>query len=712
MTEPAAGGGRLRREWGLLALIALALAYVAGAWTPSSYAEAGRMLGLSGVKPAFGESRPIRSDEWLVATPYFQIAVAADLGPRDTVSPYHEPLKAYFALPSRDWSMAFKPDLWGFLVLDPAHAYSLHFALMALALIVGAALLLRQLGCSPGYALAVGAALFLSQMMQVWWTSHGPVLTFAPWAAVAFLWRARWWLRLPAVAYACAAWIIGELYPPFLIAGGLALATLIAAFRPEALRPARLIPGVLAAAAGVGIAWLHYADLIPVMSATAYPGKRVLDGGGVPLLQLPAHLFPYLTSLRFEPLGLWPTNACEVGIVGSFLPLAVLVFGDHAALAEWARRHAASLGVLAAGLLLMAAWTWAPIPGRFAPGLNIVPPNRMLWGFGLGWFMGAAVIGSRVPWRFTPLRVAVFASFVLGAAGVSKLWLTQPPLAFARFDVVAAAILLVLAAARAVRPGWLPARRAVVLTVLVTALVTFGRFNPVQSARPIFEPQTSPQLETFRAYAAASPKRAVIAEGLYGAVLNGAGVPAFNHTLMQPQLSVMRAAFPDLAPADFDELFNRYEHVQGEVRWAPGLLQADLVAAPPDPFAIPLPVEVGLLSGAPTGEGAVDRQQTVRLGDGRWGVLASGWAAWAGVTPDQRLRVALADPAAGRIVAASAFRLPRPDVVMAKGDKSRFAAGFGVRVIVEAADLPDRRLRIFAEGAGEGSGELQAAKAR
>jgi hypothetical protein len=398
--------------------------------------------------------------------------------------------------------------------------------------------------------------------------------------------------------------------------------------------------------------------------------------------------------------------------VGSFLPLAVLVFGDHAALAEWARRHAASLGVLAAGLLLMAAWTWAPIPGRFAPGVNIVPPNRMLWGFGLGWFMGAAVIGSRVPWRFTPLRVAVFASFVLGAAGVSKLWLTQPPLAFARFDVVAAAILLVLAAARAVRPGWLPARRAVVLTVLVTALVTFGRFNPVQSARPIFEPQTSPQLETFRAYAAASPKRAVIAEGLYGAVLNGAGVPAFNHTLMQPQLSVMRAAFPDLAPADFDELFNRYEHVQGEVRWAPGLLQADLVAAPPDPFAIPLPVEVGLLSGAPTGEGAVDRQQTVRLGDGRWGVLASGWAAWAGVTPDQRLRVALADPAAGRIVAASAFRLPRPDVVMAKGDKSRFAAGFGVRVIVEAADLPDRRLRIFAEGAGEGSGELQAAKAR
>ena len=185
MSRPRIGGLSAGAA-GLAALALYVLIATVLAWTPSHYAQAARLLGIPGVEPVFGDARPVRSDEWGVTTPYYQIAVASDLGPRDAVSPYHEPLTAYFALPSRDWSMALKPDLWGFLVLDPAHAYALHYALLAAASLLGVYVLLRQLGCRGEVAVAGSAALFLSQFVQVWWTSNAPVLGLAAWPAIAY----------------------------------------------------------------------------------------------------------------------------------------------------------------------------------------------------------------------------------------------------------------------------------------------------------------------------------------------------------------------------------------------------------------------------------------------------------------------------------------------------------------------------------------------
>ncbi|OXE35467.1 MAG: hypothetical protein CGW95_13675 [Phenylobacterium zucineum] len=173
-------GGVLHRERGLIVLVILAMIYSVAAWTPTSFGQTAQVLGMPNAGPVFGEARPIRSDEWAVATPYYQIAVANHFGPRNELSPYKESLKAFFALPSRDWSMIFKPDLWGFLVLDPAHAYSLHYAILALAMVAGYTLLLRRLGCSPNYALVLSLTLFLSQFVQAWWTSNAAVFAYAP----------------------------------------------------------------------------------------------------------------------------------------------------------------------------------------------------------------------------------------------------------------------------------------------------------------------------------------------------------------------------------------------------------------------------------------------------------------------------------------------------------------------------------------------------
>jgi len=687
-----------RREWGLLALVIVTLVYVANAWTPSSYAHAGQMFGIPHSGAVLGKPRAIRSDEWAVATPYFQIAVANDLGPRNELSPYREPLKGFFALPSRDWSMALKPDLWGFLALDPAHAFSLHYAVLALAFVAGFTVLLRQLGCSPGFALAVGGTLFLSQFVQLWWTSNAPVLAYAPWPVVAYLWQAPWWRRGPAIALAVAVWLIGQLYPPFAVAAGFAFGFLLLAFRPQALAPSRLVVGVVAAAVGAGVAWLHYSELIPVMAATVYPGQRIASGGGVSMAWILAQAFPYLATQQFEPLARWATNACEIAVVGSLLPLAVLTFCDHRRLLGWIATHLRAVVVWVLGLGLMAAWMVLPIPGEHLPLVNLVPSGRMLWGMGLLFLLGFGVIASQAEWKETARRRAVFLALAVAAWVLSKLVLSKTPIEFDGFDLVVVPVLLIVMFARSFRPDLLPPRRAVMLVVIATAFLSFGQFNPVQPAGPIFERRPSPILDSFRAYAAANPKGWVVVPGIYGAAVNGAGVPAINHTLLQPQLAVFRQAYPELEPAVFNETFNRYAFAVPSIQWAPSVPQPDVVLIPPDPFAIPLPAEVAPPPDGLLAQGAVDAFDAVRLGPRRWGVAAGGWADWSGVAPGQALRVSLADPALGRIVKVSAYRLPRPGAVVERNDPSAFAAGFGVRLEIETtaelASFPKTALRL------------------
>ena len=667
----------------LLGLILWGAIYVANAWTPSHYGEASQLLAIPKSGPVAGEAAGIRSDEWAVATPYFQIAAAADFGPRDTVSPYRAPLKTFFALPSRDLSMVFKPTLWGFLVLDPAHAYSLHYALLTASMLAGFAILLRRLGCSPSMAAAASALIFLSQFVQLWWTSTAPALALAPWPAVALLWRGPWLLRVSAVAYATAVWLIGMLYPPFIIGAGLAIGTLILSFRPQALGPTGLAAGLAGVAIGGALAVAHYGDLLVTMAATVFPGERRLDGGGVRGLQILASVLPYLASRRFEPLGLWPTNACEVAVVGSFLPLAAACFLDHRDLIGWGRANLRGIAGVATALAVCLAWMLAPLPAAWAPGLDRIPPIRMLWPFGLLLTAAAAIAADAASWRLSPLRVAAFCAVVVGAWAVSKLMLTRQPPAAGGFDLWVLAFLLAALALAWRKPGLISPRTAVLAALVATSAATFGRFNPVQPADRIFRHRPSILMETMEAYARASPRGYVVAQGMWGATLNGVGVPAINHTLLQPQKAVFRRAYPDIPAEAFDTLFNRYAHVTFEPIWAPRLGAADLLVLPPDPFAIAVPVEL-VGAGALAGPAAAT-SDVVRLGPRRWGVVVAGTADWRGVHEGQRLRVALTPNSRASVLSASGYRLPRPDVVVAHGDPQLFAAGYGVRLVIETA---------------------------
>lgn len=580
----------------------LCLLYVAFALTPSSYAMASQYLGLAPIEPLLGKARGIRMDEWMVYTPYVQIAVANDFGATNAFSPYHETLRSFQALPLLDWGLLFKPYHWAFFILPPANAYSFFFMFMAMAFLCGWALFLRQLRVPPLAAVLVALTLYFSPYVQVWWTTNWGAFALAPWVAVAWLRIDNRWLRILASAYALVVWLLAVAYPPFIISALLAMGVLVLAFRRDALTVARLLDAAVAGGLAL-LAFLGYFhEAIEIVRNTVYPGQRESAGGGVSPVALLTHGFPNLMTRGFYPLPAFePSNACEIAVFSSLLPLFTAVLADWTQVLRWARGHRLSLGVLAAGIALVACWIFLPVPLRIGQltGLSMVPPTRALLALGLLLNIGCAIVLVRGGVRLGRGRLLLLAALLL-AGCLLKFAFGQG--SFSRLHATADAWPLLcvgVLAFAARRPRF--AAHPVALVLAVAALgnvLTNGLFNPVQSARPIFDMDRSAVLASMQARGARqAADGALVVEGRYGALLSGVGIPAVNHTLYFPQLAYFRARFPDMPEDRFNTTFNRYHHVMVSDVAEPRSMYADLVevpaaamlAAPAQPPATPQP---------------------------------------------------------------------------------------------------------------------------
>jgi len=580
----------------------LCLLYVAFALTPSSYAMASQYLGLAPIEPLLGKARGIRMDEWMVYTPYVQIAVANDFGATNAFSPYHETLRSFQALPLLDWGLLFKPYHWAFFILPPANAYSFFFMFMAMAFLCGWALFLRQLRVPPLAAVLVALTLYFSPYVQVWWTTNWGAFALAPWVAVAWLRIDNRWLRILASAYALVVWLLAVAYPPFIISALLAMGVLVLAFRRDALTVARLLDAAVAGGLAL-LAFLGYFhEAIEIVRNTVYPGQRESAGGGVSPVALLTHGFPNLMTRGFYPLPAFePSNACEIAVFSSLLPLFTAVLADWTQVLRWARGHRLSLALLAAGIALVACWIFLPVPLRIGQltGLSMVPPTRALLALGLLLNIGCAIVLVRGGVRLGRGRLLLLAALLL-AGCLLKFAFGQG--SFSRLHATADAWPLLcvgVLAFAARRPRF--AAHPVALVLAVAALgnvLTNGLFNPVQSARPIFDMDRGAVLASMQERGARqAADGALVVEGRYGALLSGVGIPAVNHTLYFPQLAYFRARFPDMPEDRFNTTFNRYHHVMVSDVAEPRSMYADLVevpaaamlAAPAQPPATPQP---------------------------------------------------------------------------------------------------------------------------
>lgn len=682
------------REWLVfLALLLGAAFYVGKAWTPSSYAIVLNMLGEGQVQPVLGTPQGVRSDEFFVQTPYFQMAVRSGLADQETVSPYRQSLKNFMAFPTKNWSVVFKPALWGFLFLPPANAYSFYFCLLSLSALLGWFAFLRSMRIPAGIAAAGATALLFSHFFQVWWTTNAPAFAFAPWVGFAFLAPRKEWLRCLAVFYAVAAWVFGLLYPPFIYALGLAMGLAILALRPDAIRVRSLVSSFVAAIAAGLVIYFYMHDIIGVMRQTVYPGQRSLAGGTTPWVQVLATIAPYLNTINFDPSLLTPQarNECEVGALSSYLLVLILCFAAPNTIKDFYATHKRPVATVAAGLTVMCAWMILPIPAAVGHLvlLDKVPPNRLVVGFGLLLHISLFYLASKLRFAVTAQRVVIFVIATLGLMVVRKWHLPSGILRQSWFDVVAPTVMLTAY----LFMRWQPQRSLAPATMLtgvaaLTNVLTFGTFNPLQSANPFFRDYASGTIGQLHELQASSGL--VILPGWYGAALNGLGIRAINDTLISPQRAFFAEHFPQIEPERTNAVFNRYGHVIPDFIDAP-YSSGDQIHVPIQSFLTGKDIELADTKAITDVAGNVFSYSLLRKDDGGFDIQITGWADFGTPNPAQRL---LYNAPAWKPL--GVVREPRLDVANAYADPKLALAGFRAFWSTDAGVFPaDLQLASF-----------------
>ncbi|HXW05575.1 MAG TPA: hypothetical protein VD833_10120 [Vicinamibacterales bacterium] len=563
--------------------------YVGLHWSPSSYAIVLRELGVEDRGVIAGLPRTDRGDEFSWQTPLLQMTIRSGFQRFDRTPPYFEDLRTLYGMPILDWAIVFKPQFWLFFVAPPATAFSFyHFFLIAL-FVVGFTLVFIQLGGREVDSLLMALVLFFASYTQYWWNGAANFLfPFFPWIVLAPMLRWPFAVRLVLFYWLMACGLLTYFYPPNAIALGFVALVFWAGARPGLLQWRTLLPlGLTAAAAGATVLFYLW-EPIAIVAQTVYPGQRVSGGGGVYFRWWLTQLLPTSHMNHHAPLIPAP-NICELSTIGSVYVLAILFF------APWRELVLQSTGAerrrwlwVAAGLLATQAWMTVRLPPWAGYPLlwHLVPPGRMVLAGGLLLVTFAFLIGQARPLRLTIWRTAAFAlTLGLGWALFKQTHGIGPGEAFRDWAfAVPVAVAAVLQRMSLVTP---PAVNVILLaSAVLLGAVSFGTFNPIQSAKPIFQKHQTPvTAELDRRLAAEGRGYLLLPWGSSffshsGLPLIALGYPSLAYSTFDPAMDLWTRIYPELPAEKLNRAFNNVGTLGfGDVpepEWIPIITQAPM----------------------------------------------------------------------------------------------------------------------------------------
>jgi len=559
--------------------------YVALYLTPSSYGYVLSQLGMEGDGLLFGTPRAIRADEWSVWTPYIQSLVNSGFQRFNTLSIYHEDFRNFNSLPIFDWALFFKPYYWAFLFTEPARAFSFFHGFTIAAFLIGwKQLFVKLLGhyiyASEPIFILFTFLLYFSGFVQGWWTTLGPVLAFFPWLLLVLCaWKHHSLKYYLLLVYVATTWLLSQLYPPIIVSCAYLGICLIAAFQPEFFRsPSRIIMSLLSCLVSILIVAYYFKDIIPVMIATVYPGQRISSGGEVPWFLWLASFIPYISHSYLEPLR-QQSNICEVGVVSSVLPLLAISFLEYKSITI---KKAWDIKVLSCGVLFFSIWMLFPIPVLLSKIflLSMIPGARLFFVLGLLVNIIALVTFLKYGTCFSYKRGIIYLCLLLISWNVPIMYTNLGLFQKSALELFSLPLVLGLIFLSKNKIGMHKALIGVVFIACLVNILYFFKFNPLQSAQPIFNTQRSPILQHLKEVEQQDARGWLVINDYNGAVLNGLGLKSFSHTLIQPQLNFFRKLFPELSGLEFNRIFNRYAHIKLYTGSRIQLSSADMISIP------------------------------------------------------------------------------------------------------------------------------------
>ncbi len=709
----AKSGPDLVTRWFLFAVAMGGVVYAAFGLTPSSYGLVLQRLGAPELGPVAGSAREIRSDEWSITTPYFQAAVRNRFQRVNEGSFYREDLRNFEALPLADWGLIFKPQMWAFFLVSPATAMSIYYALLMCAFLAGLHLLFRELGAPAGVAAAAAVMVYFSGFCQFWWTTFLPLFAGFPWVVFIVIRPMSWWKKALLCAWVFPVFVLSHTYPAMLLTLAWGTLILILAFRPSLLRS----PGdIFASAAGIlaalAVVYAYFVDVIPIMSNTVYPAHRIAPPGTTPFLVALSEIFPFLAFRLDDFQHLTGENICEIGTVGSFLPLLTLCLTRYRSLRE-DRATRKTLMVLLAGFTAITLWEIAPVPAWIGRLLLWDTSVSTRWLFTSGFLLTLASLSiwSKNPISMHPLRIALFLLAGPIASTVLKIvWFIHKRESFeAAIEHTLPDIGLCVLALVVFHIAWLfpaAARAPFILGALALMNVfAFGRFNPLQPAGPIFQVPETPIVRELRKAADASPDGVLLDAQFLGSTLSGIGIRTINSYLFSPKAALFRRYFPAMDENRFNRLFNRSGHIQLTQDPMPNVPAVDMIAVPMEVF-VPVRNQRRLVIGK------AERNACLQPPDGGItqvsardnGLMIEGWAAWRQESDAQGIRLLSARP----LIPGFLSTITRPDIAERLQDYRFVKAGFKLQ-ISSADGKPLRPEEVVLVAFGTSSGEKRLA---
>ena len=288
-----------------------------------------------------GTPKNIRSDEWVVWTPSI-LSQARQTPPfpieNSNLGAGRAPL--LMSMPVAYYTTLFRPQLWGFFLLDLERGFSWYWCAKVFGLLLALFWFFRMIGIeSRGIAIFGTTAIFFSSFTQ-WWFSSPAMLPemVASWAmcigcTIACLQQtSRWRLALAAAGLLFFGInFVLCLYPPFQIPLVFLALVLLGALWIErrkserAFRPSGLI--VAGGATVVGLLalipfWIDVWPTLQIVAATEYPAGRQNKGGGYALWQLLAGPLGF-----FESEQRIPPDFPNIAEASNFYPLSLLALG-------------------------------------------------------------------------------------------------------------------------------------------------------------------------------------------------------------------------------------------------------------------------------------------------------------------------------------------------------------------------------------------------
>ena len=409
-----------------------------------------------------GKPKDIRSDEWLVHTPW--IWSQAKQTPAFSTTNRNvgngvAPLLTN--LPVRHWTMLFRPQMWGFFFFDLERAFAFNWNFRWFGLLLGGFLFFRIIAHGNNFLSLSGALLLLYSSYMQWFFSNPTnlpemvsMLFFALWA-FHILWKStsRWAiLGASVVLLAAVEQFVFCCYPRYQIPlAYLALALVAGGFagfrrRRETLpattnyfRMACLIATLVLAATLLYRWHVEIAPTFAEIRESIYPGRVFSVGGDFPWFRFLAPFLEFAMTQTHYPLPLG--NVCEAS---GFLFVAPLLF---LGLVSDVRRSRVD-PILLSVVVFISATIWfmlAGVPQWIAQnsGWHYVVSLRAILAVGVASIIGLVrqlSLASLLPWKSG--RTYLFAGTIAAMAFFFCLYLANRRLGdFATLsELIAAAI--------------------------------------------------------------------------------------------------------------------------------------------------------------------------------------------------------------------------------------------------------------------------------